>query len=120
MAEPAAPPAAAGPKTRLGPESFAMILLLTVLAAFGALSNNMLLPSLPALSMAFQVPAGAAMLAVSTFLWGFGVGQLFFGSLSDRFGRRPVLMGGLGLYTLASTACIAAPDMESLVAARLA
>ncbi len=120
MAEPAAPPAAAGPKTRLGPESFAMILLLTVLAAFGALSNNMLLPSLPALSMAFQVPAGAAMLAVSTFLWGFGVGQLFFGSLSDRFGRRPVLMGGLGLYTLASAACIAAPDMESLVAARLA
>jgi len=60
------------------------------------------------------------MLAVSTFLWGFGVGQLFFGSLSDRFGRRPVLMGGLGLYTLASAACIAAPDMESLVAARLA
>jgi len=119
MAEPPASPATAGPKTRFKPESSAMILLLTVLVAFGAMSNNIVLPSLPALSRAFQAPAGIAMLAVSAFFWGFGVGQLFYGSLSDRFGRRPVLIGGLGLYTLASATCIAAPDMETLMATRI-
>jgi DHA1 family bicyclomycin/chloramphenicol resistance-like MFS transporter len=96
-----------------------MIVLLTMLASFGAMSNNIVLPSLPALSSEFQVPAGGAMLAVSTFFLGFGVGQLFYGSLSDRFGRRPVLMGGLGLYTLASAACVGAPDIETLMATRL-
>jgi DHA1 family bicyclomycin/chloramphenicol resistance-like MFS transporter len=119
MGEPAALPATPGPKTRFEPESSAIIALLTVLAAFGAISNNMVLPSLPALSGAFQVPAGVAMLAVSIFFLGFGVGQLFYGSLSDRFGRRPVLIGGLGLYTLASAACIGAPDIETLMATRL-
>lgn len=119
MAEPPRPPAGAGPERRLDPESTAMIVLLTVLAAFGPMSNNMVLPSLPALSSAFGVSAGVPMLAITAFLGGFGVGQLLYGSLSDRYGRRPVLLGGLGLYTLASAACIAAPDMETLIITRL-
>ncbi len=119
MAEPAAGGGVPGPGTHIRPESFAMVILLTVLVAHGAISNNMVLPSLPALSNEFQVPAGVAMLTISTFFLGFGVGQLFYGSLSDRFGRRPVLMGGLGLYTLASAACIWAPDIETLIATRL-
>ena len=96
-----------------------MVLLLTVLVAFGAISNNMVLPSLPALSAGLGAPPGVAILTVSFFFIGFGVGQLFYGSLSDRFGRRPVLTAGLALYTLASAACTVAPDMETLIAARL-
>jgi len=96
-----------------------MTTLLAVLVAYGAISNNMVLPALPALASVFQVPGGVAMLAIPAFFLGFGTGQLFFGSLSDRFGRRPVLLTGLGLYTLATAACIMAPDMETLLTARV-
>ncbi len=119
MAEAKGPPASGGPRGRLRPDSIAMTTLLTVLVAYGALSNNMVLPALPALASVFQVPGGVAMLVIPAFFLGFGTGQLFFGSLSDRFGRRPVLLMGLGLYTLATAACIMAPDMETLMIIRV-
>jgi DHA1 family bicyclomycin/chloramphenicol resistance-like MFS transporter len=96
-----------------------MVLLLTVLVAYGAISNNIVLPILPALASGLQVPVGVAMLTISAFFLGFGLGQALYGSLSDRFGRRPVLMAGIGLYTLASAGCALAPDMETLMTARL-
>ncbi len=119
MAEAKGPPASGGPRGRLRPDSIGMTTLLAVLVAYGAISNNMVLPALPALASVFQVPGGVAMLAIPAFFLGFGTGQLFFGSLSDRFGRRPVLLTGLGLYTLATAACIMAPDMETLLTARV-
>lgn len=118
MADPETGVAARGPLARLRPESFAMTLLLTVLVAFGAISNNMVLPALPALAQVFDVAGGVAVLTITAFFVGFGVGQLVYGSVSDRFGRRPVLITGLALYTLASGACLAAPDMETLMGAR--
>jgi len=104
---------------RFAPESLAMTLLLTTLVAFGALSNNMYLPSLPAMARELGVPISAVLGTLSAFFIGFGVGQLFYGSLSDRFGRRPVLLAGLAGYTVASAVCAFAPDITTLVAARL-
>ncbi|HSR55244.1 MAG TPA: multidrug effflux MFS transporter [Alphaproteobacteria bacterium] len=119
MADPAPESRTPFPKWPIRPESMVMVLLLTVLVAYGAISNNIVLPILPALASEFQVPVGTAMLTISVFFVGFGVGQAFYGSLSDRFGRRPVLMAGVGLYTLGSLGCALAPDMETLMVARL-
>ena len=57
-------------------------------------------------------------MVLSTFLIGFGVGQFVMGPLSDRFGRRPVLLGGMALYCIASVLAIAAPSFETLLLAR--
>jgi DHA1 family bicyclomycin/chloramphenicol resistance-like MFS transporter len=120
MAEtPPSAPRPALPKWPIGAETITMVLLLTVLVAYGAISNNIVLPILPALAQGFDVSVGAAMLTISAFFVGFGFGQAFYGSLSDRFGRRPILMAGVGLYTLASAGCALAPDFETLLIARL-
>ena len=57
-------------------------------------------------------------LTLSVFLIGIAGGQLLYGPLSDRFGRRPVLLAGLVLYVVASIACVAAPSIAALIAAR--
>jgi DHA1 family bicyclomycin/chloramphenicol resistance-like MFS transporter len=93
--------------------------LLTAVVGVGALSIDMLLPSLPAMTAAFGSDAATAQLTVTLFLGGFAAAQLIFGPLSDRFGRRRVLIGGLGLYAAAGLACAAAPGMGVLVAARV-
>ncbi|NEL52386.1 multidrug effflux MFS transporter, partial [Escherichia coli] len=56
---------------------------------------------------------------LSTFLAGFGIGQFIMGPLADRFGRRPVLIGGMIMYGIASLLAIAAPSFETLLLARL-
>ena len=95
-----------------------MTALLTTLVAFGALSNNMYLPSFPSLARTFGVPVSGVLLTLAAFFIGFAVGQLFYGSVSDRFGRRPVLLTGIAAYTVASAVCGAAPDIATLIAAR--
>lgn len=110
--------AAGAARRRLAPDSVALTLLLTVLVAFGALSNNTYLPSFPAMAREFAVPEAGVLLTLSAFFVGFAGGQLVYGSVSDRFGRRPVLLGGLGAYTLASAVCAAAPDIATLIGAR--
>jgi DHA1 family bicyclomycin/chloramphenicol resistance-like MFS transporter len=95
-----------------------MTLLLTALVAFGALSNNTYLPSFPAMARHFGVPVASVLLTLSSFFIGFAVGQLIYGSASDRWGRRPVLLGGLAAYIVASAICAASPDIHTLIAAR--
>src|SRR6185295_18566118 len=70
---------------------------------------DMFLPSVPVIARAFGAPPGAAQFCVTTYLLGLAVGQLTWGPVSDRFGRKPVLLAGLGLF-LASSACGAAAD----------
>ena len=57
-------------------------------------------------------------LTISVYLVGFAVGQMFYGPLSDRHGRQPVLLAALGIYCVASLACALAPSIETLIAAR--
>lgn len=83
------------------------------------LSTDMYLASLPGLTRTFATSAATVQLTLSVFALAFGIMQLVTGPLSDRFGRRPVLLGGLGLFAAASVACVLAPSIEALIAARL-
>lgn len=81
---------------------------------------DMFLPSVPVIADAFSVPPGAAQLAVTTYLLGLAVGQLLWGPVSDRFGRKPALLAGLGLFLASSTCGAAAQSVQALVLLRFA
>ncbi|MEQ8165663.1 MAG: MFS transporter, partial [Alphaproteobacteria bacterium] len=100
------------------PESLAVSILLTALVSLGPLSTDMYLPSMPALRQVFGASVPEIQLTLSVFLAGFAISQLVYGPLSDRFGRRPVVLGGLMIFAAASTACSFAPDIEWLVLGR--
>ena len=99
---------------RTGP-SFGLAALLTTLVALGPLSTDLYLPALPTLVEVFRTDAARVQLSLSIFLVGFAVAQLAYGALSDRFGRRPVMLGGLALYFVASIGCAFASSIEMLI-----
>jgi MFS transporter, DHA1 family, multidrug resistance protein len=103
----------------LRPGSLAFTALLGGLTAMTAFAVDMSLPALPTLAQSFAASPERVQLTLSLFVFGYGVGQLFYGPLSDRFGRRPLLLAGLAIYTLSGFACALAPTIEMLVAARL-
>ena len=94
------------------------ILLLGSLTAFGAVTIDLYLPALPAIARDYGVSAAAVQLTLSTFFVGMALGQLFFGPLSDRIGRRPTILIGCAVYIVASIACAVAPTIEALVVGR--
>lgn len=98
--------------------SLGLAVLLTTLVALGPLSTDMYLPALPTLAKVYATDAARVQLTLSVFLAGFACGQLFYGPLSDRFGRRPILLGGLFLYFIASIGCVLAGSVETLIIAR--
>lgn len=99
-------------------ESFSTAVLLTALVAFGPISTDLYLPSLPGIARDLLTDAAAVQLTLSVFLLGFAGGQIVYGPLSDRYGRRPVLLGGVTLYLFGSLACALAATIEWLIAAR--
>ncbi len=103
---------------RLKAETLAMTACLALLTALGPLSTDMYLPSLPAIARDLAAGPAGAQLTLSAFLAGFAVGQLVYGPVADKVGRRPVLLTGLALFVLASVACTLAPTIEALVGAR--
>ena len=102
----------------LRPDTFALTALLGTLTGIGVLSVDMYLPSLPDIGRGLRAPAAQVQLTLSSYLVGFAIGQVIYGPLSDRSGRKPVLIGALVLFTVASIACAAAPTIELLIAAR--
>ncbi|MDT3734760.1 MAG: multidrug effflux MFS transporter [Denitratisoma sp.] len=98
--------------------SLGLAILLTTLVALGPLSTDLYLPALPTLAQSFATDAARVQLTLSVFLAGFAVAQLFYGPLSDRYGRRPVMLFGLALYLVASLACMLAPSIDTLILAR--
>lgn len=100
-------------------QSIGIILLLAFLAAIGPLAIDTYLPSLPAIAADFGSNSGAAQQSVTAFFIGIAAGQLVAGPLSDRFGRRPVLLIGFGLFFITCIACALAPNIETLIFARL-
>jgi MFS transporter, DHA1 family, multidrug resistance protein len=96
-----------------------LILILGALTAFGPMSIDMYLPSLPAIAQDLHSDMRAAQATVSVFFAGLAVGQLFYGPASDRFGRRRPLLIGVSLYIAASIACALAGSMPMLTAGRL-
>lgn len=99
------------------PES-GLIVLLGGLVAFGPMSIDMYLPGLPAIAADLAASAEAVQSTLSAFLLGFAVGMLLYGPLSDRFGRRPVLLAGIGSYVVASALCAAASEINLLIGLR--
>jgi len=92
--------------------------LLGGITALAALSIDMSLPTLPAMTAALSAGHAAAQWTLSLFVLGFAGGQLFLGPLSDRVGRRPVLLWGLTGYVITGIACAMAPSIEVLVSMR--
>lgn len=99
-------------------DSTALIVLLGFITALGPLSTDMYLPSLPGLTAVFQTDAASVQLTLSAFLAGFAVTQLIYGPASDRFGRRPVLLAGIAIFTLASVGCAFSTSIGMLIAWR--
>jgi MFS transporter, DHA1 family, multidrug resistance protein len=102
----------------LKPDTLALTVVLALLTALGPLSTDMYLPSLPAIAAGLGASTGQAQMTLSAFLLGFAAGQFFYGPISDRIGRKPVLLFGLGLFTIASLICALAPNIETLIGAR--
>lgn len=96
-----------------------LLILLGSLVAFGPLAIDLYLPALPAIGRGLHASAAQVQLSISVFLAGFSVGMLLYGPLSDRYGRRPVLLWGIGLFVLASLACMVAQSVEQLIGARV-
>jgi MFS transporter, DHA1 family, multidrug resistance protein len=92
--------------------------LLTILVAFAALSVDIAIPVVNTFAAVFNVSSTAAQLTLSVFVLAFAFTHLIAGPLSDRFGRRPVLIGGVAIYTLATIACLFADSIDQLIAAR--
>jgi DHA1 family bicyclomycin/chloramphenicol resistance-like MFS transporter len=96
-----------------------MFFLLAALAAFAPLAIDLYLPSLAAIGEELQAPAGRVQQTVTVFLAGFALGMLFYGPLSDRFGRRRMIFAGTAVFVLASVACMYAQSIEQLLLFRL-
>lgn len=102
----------------LRPDTLALTATLALLTSLGPLSTDMYLPALPAIATEFEASTSRTQATLSAFLVGFACGQFLYGPLSDRVGRKPVLVGGLSLFLLATLACALAPTIEALSAAR--
>jgi DHA1 family bicyclomycin/chloramphenicol resistance-like MFS transporter len=95
------------------------VVIVAAIMALNPLALDLMLPALPDVGAAFQIGNANRIQAVlSVFLFGFGIGQFVMGPLSDRFGRRPILLGGLIVYGVASVLAIVAPSFETMLLAR--
>lgn len=93
--------------------------ILIAISAVGPLALNIFMPSMPGLQLEFGVTYGVVQLTLTLYLIGMAVCQLVYGPMSDRVGRRPMLLGGLAVFVAASLMAAVAPTIEVLIAARL-
>ncbi|WP_202370073.1 multidrug effflux MFS transporter [Pseudomonas sp. MWU318] len=98
--------------------NFRTILILGALSAFGPLAIDFYLPAFPSMALAFGTDEKHVQLTLAAYFAGLSIGQLLYGPVADRFGRRLPLLVGVGLFTLASLACAYAPNLEWLIGAR--
>jgi DHA1 family bicyclomycin/chloramphenicol resistance-like MFS transporter len=103
------------PRFRIPPASFGFTVLLGALSALTPLSIDMGLPAIPALAAALGTTAAHAGLTLSLYVAGYAVAQLLFGPLSDRFGRRRVLIGGCGFFTLTAIATASSGSIGAVI-----
>jgi DHA1 family bicyclomycin/chloramphenicol resistance-like MFS transporter len=98
--------------------TIAVTVLLALLTAFGPISTDMYVPSMPEIGRSFAADASRVQLTLSSYLGGFAVGQIIYGPMADRLGRKPTLLLALMLFCFASLVCAIVPTIESLIAAR--
>lgn len=97
----------------------ALTLLLGILIAFSALGTDLYVPALPDTAVSFAAPVSATQLMLTTYFLGIALGQLVWGPLSDRFGRRPVLLAALAIMLGITAAAPSMPTIGALTALRL-
>jgi DHA1 family bicyclomycin/chloramphenicol resistance-like MFS transporter len=102
----------------LRPDTFALTALLALLTGLGPLSTDMYLASMPDIGRTFAATPAQVQLTLSSYLVGFALGQILYGPVSDRHGRRRVLVAALSLYCAAAIVCALATSIEMLIAAR--
>src|SRR6266480_2989367 len=98
---------------------FNIILILGLLTAIGPFSIDMYLPAFPAIAKGLHTSIAEVMLSLSSFFIGISAGQLVYGPLLERFGRKKPLYVGLSIYLLASIGCALASSVDALIAFRL-
>jgi len=101
------------------PGSLALTILLGLLSAVGPFSTDMYVPSMPGIGTAFGATTQQVQLTISSYLVGFAVGQIVYGPLSDRYGRKPVLVAALLLYCTATLLCPISTSIDMLIVLRL-
>lgn len=89
-----------------------LIIFLGMLSAFGPFVTDMYLPTLPSMAEVFGTTASQVQMGLATSMLGLAVGQIFFGPLSDKYGRRPVLVSAMLLFSVSTVASIYSPDIE--------
>lgn len=101
------------------PPSWIIPAVLMLATTVGILATDLYAPSLPSMTQVFGVTAETVQLTMTLNLAGFALGQLLYGPLSDRYGRRPAMLLGIGAFTILSAACAMAWSIESLLAFRI-
>ena len=96
-----------------------LILILSLCSAFAPFATDMYLPAFGQLVDHFQTDASHIETTVSFFFLGLAVGQILYGPLIDRFGRKKPMLAGIGIFLLATVGCLLAPDIESFIVMRL-
>lgn len=96
-----------------------VVVFLSLLLGVQPLATDLYLPALPSITAAFDAPMAKVQATLSALLLAFGIAQLVWGPVSDRFGRRPVLLAGLTAYTLASVGSALAGSIEQLIVWRI-
>jgi len=112
----ASPP---GGSRRFRPHTAAATLTLGLMTAMTPLATDIYLPAMPSLARDFGASEATTQLTLSIFMLGFALGQVFYGPISDRIGRRPTALFSFALFTAGSIACTFAPNMPALLAARV-
>jgi MFS transporter, DHA1 family, multidrug resistance protein len=105
-------------ETDLARPSSAPLWLLALFTLSGTLGMHIFVPALPIAGRDLGAGVGIMQWTVSLYIFGLAIGQLGYGPISDRFGRRPTLLGGLALYTIAGLAAALAPGIHALIVAR--
>jgi DHA1 family bicyclomycin/chloramphenicol resistance-like MFS transporter len=106
------------PASLTAPEYRRLAVILGALTAMGPLAIDMYLPALPTIAREMQTSAASVQVSLAAYFVGIAIGQAFYGPISDRWGRKPALYFGLGLFVLASVGCAVADSPRTLIAFR--
>jgi DHA1 family bicyclomycin/chloramphenicol resistance-like MFS transporter len=101
------------------PSRVRLVLILGALTSFGPLATDMYLPSFPVLARTFGTDAPSVQATLATYFAGLGAGQIIYGPISDRYGRKGPILFGISLFVVASAMCALATSIEELWLARL-
>jgi DHA1 family bicyclomycin/chloramphenicol resistance-like MFS transporter len=99
--------------------AYGLIIFIALLSAFIPLSTDLYLPALPGMSDTFGMSASRINLTLTTFFIFYALGTLVWGPLSDHYGRKPILLAGMGLYSIASVLCALMPSLDGLILCRI-